>query len=346
MEEHDCVPGPEPEPEPEPEPVCGQLLVFNYDFYAANCSWLLYTDNPENNTSISYAFEEGVMTNYNDVFSNSLVDLGPRGYRHEIVLAVPVGTYTLELSDSFGNGWVGGLVDGTKAVQINGKDYEFTGGTGRSISFAVVEEHDCVHVPTHAEAFVGLNPGDIPDGGCIPGYAMMKAFNYNDQNIFIDIKWAHTYNSDLNVSLIIPSGTELILWKYLGSFYDDGHVLITSSATDILPAQFTLSSEFTFPTEQYATAYLPQGGEDVFNVKEDAGQWILKVCDDDGGAVGTVLHAYIWFEDREPEPEPCPGDVTGDGNVNVSDLLNVIKNWGCGTEPAPEPEPEAEPEAG
>lgn len=28
-------------------------------------------------------------------------------------------------------------------------------------------------------------------------------------------------------------------------------------------------------------------------------------------------------------PEPCEGDVDGDGMVNVSDLLRVISNWGC-----------------
>ena len=28
-------------------------------------------------------------------------------------------------------------------------------------------------------------------------------------------------------------------------------------------------------------------------------------------------------------PEPCEGDVNGDGVVNVSDVLTVIGNWGC-----------------
>ena len=26
--------------------------------------------------------------------------------------------------------------------------------------------------------------------------------------------------------------------------------------------------------------------------------------------------------------EPCPGDIDGDGLVNVTDLLNVIADWG------------------
>jgi len=40
----------------------------------------------------------------------------------------------------------------------------------------------------------------------------------------------------------------------------------------------------------------------------------------------------FYLGEPEPEPEseqePCPGDVPGDGNVNVSDLLKVIENWG------------------
>jgi len=34
----------------------------------------------------------------------------------------------------------------------------------------------------------------------------------------------------------------------------------------------------------------------------------------------------------ESEPEPCQGDVNGDGVVNILDLLIIIENWGCSSE--------------
>ena len=33
-------------------------------------------------------------------------------------------------------------------------------------------------------------------------------------------------------------------------------------------------------------------------------------------------------DDTIPDPEPCPGDVTGDGSVDLVDLLAVIADWG------------------
>ena len=33
-------------------------------------------------------------------------------------------------------------------------------------------------------------------------------------------------------------------------------------------------------------------------------------------------------EPVDPKPEPCPGDLNGDGVVNVLDLLILLENWG------------------
>jgi len=36
-----------------------------------------------------------------------------------------------------------------------------------------------------------------------------------------------------------------------------------------------------------------------------------------------------------PEPNPCPGDINGDGSVNVGDLLDLIEAWGPCPSPCP-----------
>ena len=48
--------------------------------------------------------------------------------------------------------------------------------------------------------------------------------------------------------------------------------------------------------------------------------------------VGGEFHGDGSFCNSDPAPcapEPCQGDVDGDGDVDVSDILTVIGNWGC-----------------
>jgi hypothetical protein len=49
------------------------------------------------------------------------------------------------------------------------------------------------------------------------------------------------------------------------------------------------------------------------------------------GASGTVMMSITCA------PAPCPADVTGDGQVNVSDLLGVIAAWGTTGDPGRHP---------
>jgi hypothetical protein len=59
----------------------------------------------------------------------------------------------------------------------------------------------------------------------------------------------------------------------------------------------------------------------------------------------TALHIAAW--EGCPDPVDVPGDINGDGNVNVQDLLGVINSWGaCPADPAPCPADIAPPPAG
>ena len=37
--------------------------------------------------------------------------------------------------------------------------------------------------------------------------------------------------------------------------------------------------------------------------------------------------------DCVPPPDPCDADIDGDGEVGVDDLLEVLAQWGCVTDP-------------
>lgn len=52
---------------------------------------------------------------------------------------------------------------------------------------------------------------------------------------------------------------------------------------------------------------------------------VQALCEEEEG----TFHAYEMCVDIECEPEDtCPGDLNGDGVVNILDLLLVINYWG------------------
>ena len=103
----------------------------------------------------------------------------------------------------------------------------------------------------------------------------------NFENVTIDI--AHTWSSDLDISLVSPSGTEIILAQDLGGSSDDAYngTVFEDGGADITAA--------TAPFDM--GPYAPVGGTfaDAFDGESISGEWILKVCDDAGGDSGQVL---------------------------------------------------------
>ncbi len=120
-------------------------------------------------------------------------------------------------------------------------------------------------------------------------------------NVTIDI--AHTWSGDLVISLVSPTGAELLLAGPLGGNDDDAYnnTIFMDDGADI-----------TVATPPYnAEAFAPQGGTfaAAFDGESIDGDWSLKVCDEVGGDTGQVIAFSISF--CEPEVIPpfvCTGD--------------------------------------
>ncbi|MCF6295059.1 MAG: T9SS type A sorting domain-containing protein [Flavobacteriaceae bacterium] len=151
-----------------------------------------------------------------------------------------------------------------------------------------------------SQTFTGAT-GAIPDSNCdvtnefsvtVTGVGILGASNSFSEAI---INITHTYDADLDITLIAPDATAVELStdnggsgdNYTGThFRDDAVTSITAGS-----APFTGN-------------FLPEGDLSTLNGVNADGTWILRVCDDAGGDVGTVDGWSITFI---PTPTDTPG---------------------------------------
>ncbi len=136
----------------------------------------------------------------------------------------------------------------------------------------------------------------------------------------VEINLNHTWDSDLDITLVSPMGTSLDLSSdnggsgdnYTNTVFMDGAPLITTGA-----APFT----GTFQAEggTFATTF---AGEPI------NGNWTLSICDDTGGDSGTLLSYCINFSEilvvGNPPTITCPGDITIN---NTGGLCSGVANF-------------------
>ncbi len=126
---------------------------------------------------------------------------------------------------------------------------------------------DCTNAPN-------LIPITVADAGIIGTDADLE-------NITIDI--VHTFTADLDLYLVSPNGTELLLANDLGGGIDNGYngTMFEDGGADI-----------TLATAPFGVGpYEPMGGTfaAAFAGEDITGDWNLKVCDDAGGDTGQVI---------------------------------------------------------
>jgi subtilisin-like proprotein convertase family protein len=160
----------------------------------------------------------------------------------------------------------------------------------------------------------------------------VTGINTLGENAFIDnvsLSLTHTYTGDLTLSLVSPSGTELVLSEqnggsgdnYVGTIFKDGGTPITEG-----------SAPFT-------GVFAPEGagGFSVFDGEFSAGEWNLKVCDAFGGDSGSI----ITFSMDICNFEVINNDVCEDAfEVTCGDTVmgntNTILNTNTGGNSAPD----------
>lgn len=160
-------------------------------------------------------------------------------------------------------GIVGGTTPPPPSICTTSTPYDSTAvpfdidGTGTSTA-------DCTNAPN-------LVPVTVGDAGIIGTDAEIE-------NVTINI--THTWSGDLELYLVSPSGTELLMWENVGG-----------SGDNFTDTQFEDGGMPTAgSTAPHTGVYQPVGGDfaTTFAGEDITGDWNLKVCDDFGGDSGTV----------------------------------------------------------
>jgi subtilisin-like proprotein convertase family protein len=158
----------------------------------------------------------------------------------------------------------------------------------------------------NAQTTLTGSTGAIPDNAC-PTLTSFTASmsesglvgaDWEISNVTIDI--SHTWDGDLSINLVSPSGTTLVLSEFNGSFADNyTNTVFVDGATPITSGSAPFTGEFA-----------PEGGTfaDTFSGDEVNGTWSLAICDDAGGDVGTVNSWSITFYN---------GTTTSNGSVGA-----------------------------
>lgn len=133
----------------------------------------------------------------------------------------------------------------------------------------------------------------------------------------VTIELTHTFDNDLEISLIAPSGTELDLSSDNGGAGDD---YFTTVFMDGAPSILT-------GTPPFNGTFSPEGGgfAAAFAGESIMGDWTLSVCDDLSGDTGTLFTFEITFSGGSPpDCTGYPGDSAGDPLPDVGTFGSFV----------------------
>ena len=143
--------------------------------------------------------------------------------------------------------------------------------------------------------------GAIPDNNCdvtnefvvaVTGVGVLGAGNSFDE---VAINITHTFDGDLDITLIAPNATALELST------DNG-----GSGDNYIDTHFSYlaGTSITAGSAPFTGSFLPEGDLSILNGVNADGNWILRVCDDAGSDTGTLDSWSITFI---PTPTDTPG---------------------------------------
>lgn len=155
------------------------------------------------------------------------------------------------------------LSAGVLLLAFNGLSQSFSGGTGSIL------DNQTIDIP--------ISVSGLP--------AAIDTTNFGLEQVCLDI--THTYDSDMDISLVAPDGTVVLMISALGGSGDD------FSATCL---REDASQPISSASAPFTGTFQPQGQIGMVNNGQNPnGTWFLRVTDNYAGDEGTVNSCSITF---------------------------------------------------
>lgn len=139
----------------------------------------------------------------------------------------------------------------------------------------IISNASCIFPQNNTQYPIGPNANMVTNSVInIPG-----SFTINDVNVKVNL--THTWVADIDMKIIGPDGTEVILAEDLGGSGDN----YTNTIFDDQAA-----NPITSGTPPFTGTFRPQGNLSNFNGKNALGNWTLRIVDDSNSDGGNLLN--------------------------------------------------------
>jgi subtilisin-like proprotein convertase family protein len=260
-------------------------------------------DNANPGGQVPYASNNGLVTDQAYVNLVAVPDLVPEESFHAFAGEDPNGDWTLTIADTVALD--SGLLDAWDLLVVTTS--EPSNRTTRTFAGPAFPIND-----------VALTSASVAAAG-MGGYVC---------DVKLRVNITHTFNNDMDITLTSPSGSVVTLTTDNGGGFDNGYAG-TVWDDDASPGAggAKLTTDATYVDLVAKNALTPEESLSTFRGEPANGTWTLRVSDDVGGDVGNVNAWAVIITTCSCGPT-CLGDLNGDGQVDVNDLLGVVSTWG------------------
>jgi len=213
---------------------------------------------------------EGVDT----VESSFSFDLGP-AYLENLILT---GTSAINGTGNSLNNTITG----------NSANNKLTGGTGNDTLNGGAGNDSLIGdgVNNQTNTFSNNSPLSIPDLSTIRSNLAVSGLTGSIADVNVTLNISHSWDSDLDVFLISPTGTRVELFTDVGS---SGSNFTNTTLDD------EAATSITFGTAPFTGTFKPERLLSAFDTQNPNGTWRLEVTDDDSLITGTLNNWSLQF---------------------------------------------------
>ncbi|MBD3559009.1 proprotein convertase P-domain-containing protein, partial [Planktothrix sp. FACHB-1355] len=230
-----------------------------------------------------------------------------------------LGEWTLKVTDEAGgnvgtwNSWklnvygtgstepTGGQIQGTKWNDLDGDGVQDANEPGLEGWTIFLDENNNGILDQEVSNVSSTDvPTPILDLATVTSELEVSGISGNIEDLNVNLNISHTYDADLNVTLISPSGTSVELFSNVGGYEDNftNTTLDDEAATPIVAGIAPFTGSFQ-----------PEGSLAAFDGEDGNGIWTLQIKDEFGADIGTL---NSWSLDLTSSEASTQTDADGD----------------------------------